>query len=407
MDFTERFHQLDAWLLKHQALWRAKPFVERHCAWESQWPELATWLRSRTLEQAEQAHNQPHRLDAPAPFGELARAAIAFAQVPDWTSPAPEDFPERLHRHIPGRKWNQITHFAQVSRARWQQPTRHWVDWCAGKGHLGRLLAWQTGQPLLCLERNAQLNRDGAALSEAFHLTVQHQDADVFNPHVWPLLGGDHSLIALHACGQLHMTLLQQAAAQQCAQVALAPCCYNRIEGAIYMPLSASGKGAQLQLSKADLGLPIQESVTAGQRTRRLRDRSMAWRLAFDLWQRAERNQDSYLPTPSRPESAMGSGIAAFCRELARYHGLTLQAPASWEKLEHSGWQRLAEVRNLELLRGLFRRPLEMWLLLDRVLFMQEAGYRVELGLFCPAELTPRNFLLIAEKSSTQPVTSL
>ncbi|MNJ72573.1 hypothetical protein D3C77_692410 [compost metagenome] len=55
-------------------------------------------------------------------------------------------------------------------------------------------------------------------------------------------------------------------------------------------------------------------------------------------------------------------------------------------------------VRNLELVRGLFRRPLELWLLLDRALFLHEQGYRVRLGCFCPPHLTPRNLLLLAER---------
>ncbi|WP_339848013.1 methyltransferase [uncultured Halopseudomonas sp.] len=407
MNFAERFQQLDAWLAAHQKLWRAKPFIEHQCTWENQWPELATWLRKRSLEQAEQAHTQPHLIHAPAPFGELARTAIAFTQVPDWSSQSCDVFPEPLQRHIPGRKWQQIIRFAQASQTRWQQPTRHWVDWCAGKGHLGRLMAWQGGQSLLCLEQNAQLNRDGEKLSESFLLHARHQDADVLSPSAWHYLAPEQSLVALHACGQLHMTLLQRVAARGCAQVALAPCCYNRIEGMDYMPLSEIAQRAKLKLSKDDLGLPMQESVTAGQRTRRLRDCSMAWRLAFDLWQREAQGSDHYLPTPSRPESAMSQGIAAFCRELASYHNLHLPEPASWPELEQRGWQRLAEVRNLELVRGLFRRPLEMWLLLDRALFMQEAGYRVEIGLFCPAELTPRNFLLIAELPCAQAITRL
>jgi len=60
-------------------------------------------------------------------------------------------------------------------------------------------------------------------------------------------------------------------------------------------------------------------------------------------------------------------------------------------------------VRNLELVRGLFRRPLELWLLLDRALLLEEQGYRVHLGTFCPSELTPRNILLLAERSHSAP----
>ncbi len=36
----------------------------------------------------------------------------------------------------------------------------------------------------------------------------------------------------------------------------------------------------------------------------------------------------------------------------------------------------------MELVRHLFRRPLELWLVLDRALFLQEQGYRVEVGSF-------------------------
>jgi hypothetical protein len=55
-------------------------------------------------------------------------------------------------------------------------------------------------------------------------------------------------------------------------------------------------------------------------------------------------------------------------------------------------------VRNLELVRGLFRRPLELWLVLDRALFMVENGYDVEVGEFCDSHLTPRNLMLIAQR---------
>ena len=70
-----------------------------------------------------------------------------------------------------------------------------------------------------------------------------------------------------------------------------------------------------------------------------------------------------------------------------------------WAALEDAGWQRLAHVRNLELLRGLFRRPLELWLVLDRALFLFEQGYSVRLGTFCESALTPRNFLLLGERA--------
>ena len=352
IDYAARFHALDAWLCEHQALWRAKPFTTPTLPWESDWPELSRWLRSRTLEQADAAHNQPHLLEAPAPFTELARQAHELTRLPIWYGATLGATPERLSRHIPGRKWQQIQQFANCTLQHWQGSTHHWLDWCAGKGHLGRLLAWQSGQPLTCLEQNAELNRQGAELGQLLGITSQHLDADVLNPASWSLLHAEHSVVALHACGQLHMTLLQQAAAQHCSQLAISPCCYNRINSDAYQPLSQRARNSALRLTRTDLGLPLQESVTASQRVRSLRDRSMAWRLAFDLWQRQARTVDSYLPTPSRPESALHGDIATFCRDLAAYHGLQLKEPDDWQQLEQQGWQRLAAVRNLELVSG-------------------------------------------------------
>ncbi len=402
IDYAARFAELDAWLCEHQALWRAKPFISPQLPWEADWPELAHWLRSRTLAQAEAAHNQPQLLQAPEPFASLARRSTALTQLPRWECAELDNLPERLTRHIPGRKWQQVRHFAASVDQQWQQPVRHWLDWCAGKGHLGRLLAWQGGQPLTCLERDPQLNRQGEELGRQLGITSQHLDADVLQPASWQQLQSQHTVVALHACGQLHMTLLQQAARRGCVQLALSPCCYNRIDGDTYQPLSRAAQLGELQLTREDLSLPMQESITAGLRVRRLRDQSMAWRLAFDIWQRVARDVDDYLPTPPRPESALNAGIAAFCRDMAAHHQLQLAEPDSWSALEEQGWQRLAQVRNLELLRGLFRRPLEIWLLLDRVLFMQERGYQVKAGQFCSSELTPRNLLLLAEKSNAQ-----
>ena len=49
-------------------------------------------------------------------------------------------------------------------------------------------------------------------------------------------------------------------------------------------------------------------------------------------------------------------------------------------------------------MRGLFRRPLELWLVLDQALFMVEQGYNVEVGSFCEPSLTPRNLMVLAER---------
>src|SRR5437868_11504776 len=67
-DLLARFTALDAFLTQHQSLWKPRPFTHLQLPWETSYPELADWLRGRSLEEAEKAHNQPALVDAPEPF---------------------------------------------------------------------------------------------------------------------------------------------------------------------------------------------------------------------------------------------------------------------------------------------------------------------------------------------------
>lgn len=391
---VERFERLDAFLIQHQALWRPRPFTHLRLPWEAEYPELAAWLRARSLKAAEDAHNYPDRLPAPEPFqmlAEQARSLGCAAELPKRSTPTNDP---RQATDVPGRKWLQIQSFSAALSFR--EKPHHWLDWCAGKGHLGRQLA-NSGAALTSLEWDPALVHAGAQLSKRLGFNASHQVQDVMSDEAAAQLGPGLTPVALHACGDLHVRLLQLAISQGCRQLAIAPCCYNRIRGELYQPLSRPAQASQLQLSRDDLGLPLSETVTAGARERRQRDQSMAWRLGFDLLQRKLREDDSYLPTPSLPSAWLKKSFEQYCRDLATLKGIPEPQSESWPELEQRGWQRLAEVRNLELLRGLFRRPLELWLLLDRALLLAENGYRAQLGTFCSSTLTPRNLLLLAE----------
>lgn len=326
----------------------------------------------------------------------MAALSAELSAVGELPGHALETAGHRLNVDVPGRKWQQIEAFG--SRLSFASPPTHWLDWCSGKGHLGRRLL-SAGQQLTCVEYDPALVASGQALSQRHHLHALHVEQDVLATDAATVLSAHHTPVALHACGDLHVRLMQLASAAGCQQMAIAPCCYNRINRSEYRALSSAGLRSALQLSLEDLALPMSETVTAGARVRRQRDTSMARRLAFDLLQRQLRGVDEYLPTPSLPNAWLDKPFADYCRDLAVLKELSTIGTPDWQALEAAGWQRLAEVRNLELLRGLFRRPLELWLNLDRAIFLNERGYFVRLGTFCDSSLTPRNFLLLAERA--------
>ena len=391
-----RFLALGHFLKAHEALWKPRPFTQAHLGWEVTYPELARWLRGRTLAEAEHGLAAPLQLAAPAPFPALAAEAARLSglgALPEHNIPSA---PVRLDRDVPGRKWQQIEAFAK--HLCFQQPPTHWLDWCSGKGHLGRRLANMQGQRLTCYEYDPELVAGGQALSNHHAVKAEHRCVNVMAGDV--RLPANATPVALHACGDLHVRLLQLAVAARCDGLAVAPCCYNRTQAPQYVALSALGSRTSLALSLEDLALPASEAVTAGARVLRQRDASMARRLGFDLLQRRVRGVDEYLPTPSLAVSWLARPFEDYCRHLAELKGLPGPNQIDWASLEAQGWARLAQVRNLELVRGLFRRPLELWLALDRALWLAEHGYQVRLGTFCEASVTPRNLLILAERGA-------
>ena len=333
--------------------------------------------------------------DATALIDQLARwipelAALGvLIRLPVLAPVEVADVPERLLAQVPGRKQAQILAFAEaVGEIR-----RPMLEWCAGKGHLGRLLAWRQAQPVTSLEWAPDLVQAGEGLAQRRGLAQRFVCADALAPHAARYLAGRHA-VALHACGDLHLAMLRGAVAQGCPALDLAPCCYYRIARSEYQPLCAD---AGLSLSRDELHLAVTETVTAGKRDRRLAEQAQAWKLAFVEWRTraGTPREKTFKPVPA---AWLGLGFADWMRRLCEREGVPMPQAADGPDLEALGWRRAAEVRRLERVRLAFRRPLEVWLALDRAVFLERRGYRVRLSEFCERGVTPRNLLISARR---------
>jgi hypothetical protein len=295
---------------------------------------------------------------------------------------------DRLGWGIPGRKRAQIEAYA----AALGRPVAPVVEWCAGKGHLGRLLAATWKIPVISLEIDPALCAAGRDLAQYHRLDAEQGfvRADALNPASARHLSGRHAL-ALHACGDLHRSLVTAAVEQACPALDVAPCCYYRTVDTTYRPLSGGG----LQLTHDDLRLAVTDTVTASPRLRRTSRTAMAWKLAFQAMAR-EVTGKPYHPLKPVPEAWLAAGFEAWLRRLAAREGLPLPAHPDWRRLEAEGWRQAVRVRRLELVRLAFRRAVELWLVTDMAVHLEAHGYHVGLGTFCAPSLTPRNLLLSA-----------
>lgn len=392
----QRFAELDDWLARHRRWWQPRAFQQLRLPWENAHPALSQRLRTLTPATVEALSHDGAALAALlAPFIEQAERGPELCALPPF-EPAADLVSWAEPYGVPGRKWRQTQAFAQCLPAG-DLPL---LEWCAGKAHLARALARERGLRADALEWNAALVEEGNALSQREALPVTLHHVDVLADAARDYLRREQQVVALHACGDLHVRLLQYCGDRGPRALALVPCCYHLTECVHYAPLSAAARRSTLALGRDDLRTAVQETVTAPARVREQRGALQAWRLGFDLLQRDVRGVDEYLPSPSLPPSVLREGFAAFCARQAQRAGIDLPAGIDYAQYARRGEQRLREVAALDLVRLLFRRPLELWLVLDRALLLRERGYRVEVGEFCAAQLTPRNILIRAHRTA-------
>lgn len=399
-DLGQRWQHLNLWLQQHRCLWQPIPFTTPEPVWRQRYPQLAAWLEALDDDQCRRYGEEPEQLARElAPFWSGVREREALCAWPELAS-TDASLPEKLAGDVPGRKRLQAGAFASAVLPL-EAPV---LDWCCGKGHLARTLAHHAGSLVQGLEWDKFLVAEGNRLADKAGFPVQLQQQDVMADSL--VLPQKVHGVALHACGELHRQLLREGVAAGAARLSISPCCYHLGMDGDYQPMSRRVReaGEPCSLSHSNLRLVVQETVTAPARVRALRERTEAWRLGFDALQRHLRGRDEYLPVPSHPTRLNQQGFAGFCRWAAERKGLVL--PGDWqpECWQAVGEHRQRQVRRHELLRHLFRRPLELWLVLDYALFLEEQGYRVRLGTFCPRRLTPRNLLLDARRTVAEGV---
>lgn len=384
--------RLDQLLHTHESIWKPEPFQHLHLPWQALYPELSERLLALTNDELDTLQTQPELLIALVDEClSLNEQLLSSTQVPSLANRSHlNQIPDRLKSGIPGRKWHQIEAFVQ------QLPHAHrYTDWCCGKGHLARLIHAQYQCPVSGLEYDQSLCEKGNQLSEKFQSQVQIIQQDVLDVISDRSVFQGHQT-ALHACGDLHKSVLRQSVENKAHSLTISPCCYHLTSDKLYQRISSfQGK---LSLSQQDLKLAVQETVTAPSRDQRNRRTLKHWRLAFDLLQRDVTGNSEYAPCPSTPYSIIPQGFTALVADFAKHLDIEIPGDCDYQKYLDQAERRLHQIERLELGRQAFRRTLELWLVYDRALFLAESGYQVKVGTFCERSLTPRNLLIQAKR---------
>lgn len=381
--------KLHAALDAHQAIWRPAPFYVHRPGWCDDWPELAHAVLRLDDQTLDRLSSDPLAArDWLANLLPVAATLADLTRLPPLPARALPPTTARVDVGIPERKRAQVEAFAAHTF-----PGRTPVlEWCAGKGHLGRRLAVADRVPVHSLEIDTGLCAEAVRLAKRAGANQTVVCADVLDEPSHAYVEG-RSVVALHACGPLHRALVERAGRAGAHSYLISPCCYHSGVSGGYEPLAAP---TPLPLDASALRLAVTETVTAPLHVRRWLARDQAWKLGF-IALRNEVEGEAVRTMKPVPARWLAGDFPTFCQALANRENVNLPSRIDWGHWLKAGEHRRAEVRRLELVRHAFRRALELWLVLDLAAALETAGFDVQAGAFCDRTLTPRNLILRAK----------
>jgi hypothetical protein len=201
----DRLAALGAWLTHTRSIWSPRPFCGDP-PWLARESSLVAWLLARSendLESLEPSLEVARETIHPR-LAALVRDGMTLAHLDPL--PARSSSPSVARAYgVPARKWIQLRSFVP------RLVPATFVDWCAGKGHLGRTIASLWSRAGTALEIDPALVRAGEELAARERVALDFRSVDVLDPALDTSIVCERTLVALHACGDLGDRALQVA----------------------------------------------------------------------------------------------------------------------------------------------------------------------------------------------------
>jgi hypothetical protein len=308
------------------------------------------------------------------------------------------------------KKRHEIQKITPVLRKlRQQYPFERVVDIGGGVGHLSRVLSHYHQIPSLSVDQNSEFQKigkerlgkfrknDGARDVEFINLTFGAQGSEKTLQRIF----NNKSLnLGLHTCGPLANMLIQAAIEHKTMGLLSFGCCYHKMSPKKDFPLSDFyKKNIFPTLNLYALSLATRSHAEMTFETYKTKERVKNYRYALHLFLMRHFNNkyftdvgECHISIYSRPFSFY---IKDKLKELKLEHPFT---DDEFNEFYHSSeLQRELRIMFLcNIIRWQLGRVLEVYLQVDRCLYLEENGFEVKLEAYFNEALSPRNLGILA-----------
>lgn len=290
----------------------------------------------------------------------------------------------------------------------------HVVDIGGGVGHLSRVLSHYHKIPSVSIDQNVEFQNIGKKRLLKFRKIEGAQDVlfmnltfgkDEDSANLKKVFQHNSLGLGLHTCGALANTLIHAAIDYKMLGLLNFGCCYHKMKPSIDFPMSNFYKDHHFPiLNLYGFTLATRSHAEMTFSTYQTKERVKNYRYALHLFLMKYFNNKSYTDVGESNLSVYWKPFNFYISDKLKHLGL----PHSFSDQDFNNFynnpQLQKELRAMflcNIIRWQLGRAMEVYIQLDRCLFLEEKGYQVSLEQYFDEALSPRNLGILAIRKKT------
>lgn len=411
MDYHKRLQDIAAFLKPYQRIWQNEimlmypdPLKDYPASWIE---ELASFKQESDVIRLEKKDvkgllHHPELLAFYQRIEELS-AIPKMAEL----DPMPEDAWTFLHM-IP-KKQHEIRKLAPFTQTFYHQlGIKKIIDIGGGIGLLAQTLNNAYDLKLISVDMDPELQKTGIDRhqknSKHSHNKVQYQNLKVNSaePEFLKLLDETTMTLGLHTCGELANDQIKATAQRQASGLINFGCCYQRLDRSSAQNISGFSQTMpdKLEMNLFALTLAARAHKKMSSKDFQFKLKVKFYRYAIHLLLTDVFHMKNVLNLGNSSRKLYDQPFSVYAQEQLKRIGVT---PPAADVLDdfYQNPDRLGLIWKMitaGLIRNALGRLLEIYLLLDRVIYLQENGFQADLYEFFDEETSPRNLGIVARR---------
>ena len=411
MDHQKRLQEIAEFLKPYQRIWQNEimlmypdPFTEYPLEWIE---ELAQFRREEDV----------IRLEVRDYSGLIqGQSLLKFYQRIDelCSLPALPDFPDfPAHRFsflfIIPKKQHEIKKLAPFVNAFYHQhKIEKIVDIGGGIGNLAQSLTNHYNLKTTSVDMDPALQKTGIERHKKNAVKGNNQ-VEYFNVKVGPdedkfqaLLDPDCMTVGLHTCGALANYQLQAGTKNKIKGMISFGCCYDKLQRDPHSQnISEAGKKIGLTFNQFSLTLAARAHKKMDEKDYEFKLKVKHYRYAIHFLLHDEYGMKELANLGNSHHNLYEESFGTYALE--QFKRINLEPRHSKEELDAyfenpARKDLIHKMLAAGLIRDSLGRPMELYILLDRVCYLEEQGYKTQMLEFFNESVSPRNIGIVAER---------